>query len=149
MKRYILTLICLLTLLPAWAQQGLEIASLFGSKFPAHGFAKEVMLTGKHVKQYKLTLFRSITLDDAHADGALVETKVRADAAHAVEKEVGYKGSRLYYGFFRLPPARKGGPNRFIFYRNNALRKDRKPTLTLVYMEGSARMEDLRRTFMK
>lgn len=150
MRRKIITLLlCLTALLPAAAQKDLAIADLFDGRFQKRGDAVETLLKGKNINGYNLSLFRSLTLPVDQKSGLLIEKKVRADAALAVEKEVGYKENRLYYGFFRLPPRRQQGPNRFIFFRNNELRKDRKPMLTLIYMESTANMEELRRTFAK
>ena len=82
-------------------------------------------------------------------DGQYIEQLVRNDTRLAADKETGLKAGRLYYGFYRLPPLSKKPLNRYIFYRNNALGKGGKPTLTLIYMEGTASIEDLRKTFAK
>lgn len=150
MRRKIITLLLsIVALLPAAAQKDLAIADLFDGRFQKRGDAVEILLKGQNINGYNLSLFRSLILPVDQKSGLLIEKKVRADAALAVEKEVGYKENRLYYGFFRLPPRRQQGPNRFIFFRNNGLRKDRKPMLTLIYMESTANMEELRRTFSK
>ena len=150
MKKHIITLLLsALALLPAAAQKGLAIDDLFGGHYRNRADVVEVLLRGKSLKGYGLTLFRSLVMPGVGHDGLRVEQKVCADVADAVEKEVGYKKGRLYYGFFRLKPQGKGAPHRFIFYRNNELRDDRKPELTLIYMEGTAGMEELRRTFAK
>lgn len=150
MRKTIITLLLsALALLPAAAQKGLAVDDLFGGRYRNRVDVVETLLRGKSLKGYGLTLFRSLAMPAAGRDALLVERKVCADVADAVEKEAGYKKGRLYYGFFRLKPRGKGAPQRFIFYRNNELRDDRKPELTLIYMEGTASMEELRRTFTK
>ena len=131
MKKIILSLVLTLTAaLPLTAQKGLHIEELFGGKYQHHKDATEVLLKGRQISQYGLTL-------------------VRNAPRLAADKETGLKAGRLYYGFYRLPPLSKKPLNRYIFYRNNALGKGGKPTLTLIYMEGTASIEDLRKTFAK
>lgn len=131
----------------AAAQDGLQIASLFGGHYKGHADANEVHYEGKQLRSYKLTLFRSLTLTPGPQEAAAIEKKVRADCARAVEKEVGLRGGRLYYGFYRLPAT--GKVHRYVFYRNNALRNHSNGKLTLIYMEGSASIEDLKRNFAR
>lgn len=148
-KNIIILLLSVVGLLPVAAQKGLAIADLFDGHFKKQDETTEVLLSGKRISRYKLTLFRSLSLPGNGDNGRLIEQKVRTDAAQAVERETGYKGKRLYYGFFRLPPIGKSALNRFIFFRNDGLLKEGKPTLTLIYMEGTASIEELRRNFAK
>lgn len=148
-KRFVLLLFSVVFLLPAAAQKGLAVDEFFDGRFQKRNDAVEVLLSGKHLKDYDLTLFRSLTVPGDGHEGKAIEDAVCADAGLAVQKEVGYKNNRLYYGFFHLPPAYRSTLSRFIFYRNDALRAGRKPTLTLIYMEGTASVEKLRRTFSK
>lgn len=131
----------------ALAQDGLHVNSLFDGRYRKYPDAIEVMLQGRKVKPYGLTLFRSLTLPANEADVSYVEAQVRADAARAVDKEAGMKGKRLYYGFYGLPP--KGRLNRYVFYRNNGLHPGRKPVLTIIYMEGTATIDELKKRFGK
>lgn len=131
----------------AAAQDGLQIAALFGGKYKGRTDATEVHYEGKQLRSYKLTLFRSITITPGAQEAAAIEKMVRADCAKAAEKEVGLHGGRLYYGFYRLPATATA--NRYIFYRNNALRNHSNGKLTVIYMEGTASIEDLKRNFAK
>lgn len=131
----------------AAAQDGLQIASLFGGRYKGRADATEVHYEGKQLRSYKLTLFRSLTLTPSLHEAAAIEKKVWDDCVRAVEKEVGLHGGRLYYGFYRLPDT--GKAHRYVFYRNNALRNHSNGKLTLIYMEGSASIEDLKRDFAK
>ena len=150
MKKIILSLVLTLTAaLPLTAQKGLHIEELFGGKYQHHKDATEVLLKGRQISQYGLTLFRSLTVSGTGKDGQYIEQLVRNDTRLAADKETGLKAGRLYYGFYRLPPLSKKPINRYLFYRNNPLGKGGKPTLTLIYMEGTASIEDLRKTFAK
>ena len=75
------------------------------------------------------------------------EASVKADVVGALDREAGLRQGRLYYGFYRLRSA--GTTNRFIFYRNNTLRAGASPTLTLIYMEGTATLAELKQRFAK
>ncbi len=148
MKRTIcLWLMGLVVGLQLSAQKGLHIAPLFNGQFRDDKGTTEVLMKGRKLAPYKLTLFRSLTLSIAHANVAQIERLVQADGATAVDKESGRRDGRLYYGFYQLKPARQ--TRRYLFYRNNALRpgNGRTGTLTLIYMEGTATIEELRRTF--
>lgn len=147
MRRY-LTILCLfaLTVLPLTAQSGLHINSLFNGQFKENEKVSEVYLKGKQIRDYGLTLFRSLTLPGNSKEAQQIEALVLKDAANCSDKEEGKKGNRLYYGFYALK-ATKSGQNRYIFYRNNALQKNAKPVLSLVYMEGTASIDQLRRQF--
>ena len=60
-------------------------------------------------------------------------------------KESGKVGGRLYYGFFCIPGEKS--PFRYIFFKNKALTSPENPEITLVYMEGEATLEELKRMF--
>ena len=124
------------------AQTGLNVAPLF-TKFSGKGTpdVTSVTLRGSKVEPYQLSLFRSITF---HTTGhtAEVERLVQADARTA-----SYQSGHLYYGIYQFPI--RDGRNRYLFYRNNTLSKKAEPTLTLIYMEGTATLETLKRTFSK
>ncbi len=134
--------------LPLSAQKGLQIDDFFGGRFRESADATEVLLKGQGVEKYDLTLFRSLSLPGNTPEAVEIEKAVKADVAAAIDKEAGLRGGRLYYGFYRLKPGRNK-LNRYIFYRNDALRDGAKPQLTLIYMEGKAGIEQLRRTFSK
>ena len=147
LQSLVLFVLLALASLPAFSQEGLSINGLFGGPYKNREDAVETYMKGKVLKVYRLTLFRSIKLTPVGNEALSIERRVRADTRGAVDKEVGTIGRRLYYGFYRLRP--NGKANRYIFYRNNALRKGVHPTLTVVYMEGSATIENLKSIFGK
>ena len=147
MKRLktILTIFVLATL-PALAQEDLKIGELFGNDYIKKHKATEVMVQGKELKPYDLTLFRSVTFDNGKTLSEKIEKWIDTDSRNAYDKEVGRINGKLYYGFFCLPPHK--GKNRYLFYRNAALQSDSKdPSLSVVYMEGHATLEQLKTMF--
>lgn len=148
MKRKIyLWLLALMLSLPAMAQEGLHIAPLFNGQYRDRKDATEVLMKGRKLAPYHLVLFRSLTLSTATANTQQIEKLVRADGATAIDKEVSLRGGHLYYGFYQLKPV--GKMRRYLFYRNNSLKPGtgRTATLTLIYMEGTATIDELKRTF--
>lgn len=129
------------------AQRGLQIASLFDGCYHGRTDATEVVLKGRKLRPYHLTLFRSLTLKPSATEAADIERRVKQDVRNAKDKEVGMKGGRLYYGFYQLSGT--SDTHRYLFYRNNALLQSSDASLTLIYMEGSATLDELRKHFGK
>lgn len=146
-RRLYLWLLALMLAMPLSAQQGLHIAPLFGGQFREDRNATEVLMKGRKLAPYKLSLFRSLTLNTGRVNVAQIERLVRADGAAAVDKEVGLRSGHLYYGFYQLKPV--GKTRRYLFFRNNSLKpgSGRTSTLTIIYMEGTATINELKRNF--
>ncbi len=129
----------------AWAQESLHIGKLFDGRYNRQKNTIEVLVKGKKLKPYNLTLFRSLTIKGDSAERNRVEQLVLQDATGAVDKETGKIGGHLYYGFFRYP--QKDGVFRYLFFKNSALRKSEEPEVSIVYMEGYATLEELKEMF--
>ena len=147
MKRHLFLLFLFLLSAVGFAQTGLSVSPFFADDFVRNSTQTSISLQGQKVKPYKLSLFRSITLSAQGEHARAIERAVLADAARAVEHEAGMKEGRLYYGFYRLSSEK--GRNRYLFYRNNSLRKGDESTLILIYMEGKATIAELKRHFGK
>lgn len=128
-----------------WAQEGLHINRVFGKPYRQQKDAVEVWVEGKQLKVYNLSLFRSLTLQPSSDMLQDIESAIIKDEQSAIEKEVGKIGGRIYYGFFRF--ADKDGSFRYLFYRNSALRHRTSKEVTVVYMEGKATWEELKKMF--
>ena len=63
-RRWIILGITMLAVLPLWAQKGMHVEALFDSRFKQDKRAVEVLIKGKELKKYHLTLFRSLTVTD-------------------------------------------------------------------------------------
>lgn len=144
----------LFTVLMAWwlcpamlmAQQGLAVAPVFDGRYQSNRNAVEVVVKGRKLKPYGLTLFKSITLKELPTDAAWITRLVEADSRNAMDKEEGRIRGRLYYGFYRFK--QEGNvPFRYIFFRNNALRRGASRDITVVYMEGNVTIARLKEMF--
>lgn len=146
-RQTILSGILLLLALPLAAQQGMHVEELFNGRFKKDHRAVEVLIKGKELKKYHLTLFRSLTISNAPEVFEKMEALVRKDAVHAVDKEVGTISNRLYYGFYCFPS--QNDTFRYLFYRNTAAKpgSEKQPEATLVYMEGKVTLEELKQMF--
>ena len=142
---FVMTVLCQCLL----AQSNLHISPVFEHISDYGKDTKTVWVKGKELRKYKLTLYRSISTENSQIAGNM-EKAVIADSKKAVDKEIGYIGSRLYYAFLSLPPEAAGQDfMRFIFYRNPSLKNNSKKEVTLVYMEGRITMSELKNLFKK
>ena len=82
------------------------------------------------------------------AQAEIIENLVVKDGAKAIDKEVEYRNGQLYYGFYTLPKYKRS--NRYIFFLNqNLARKSPKNVVTLIYMEGEASAERIKKLIRK
>jgi hypothetical protein len=78
----------------------------------------------------------------------IIENLVVKDGAQAVDKEVEYRNGQLYYGFYTMKKMKSD--NRYIFYLNqNLARKSPKNAVTLIYMEGRASANEIKKLIRK
>ena len=148
MKRItIIILTCLLTSMAVMAQKGLNINRLFDGRFKNATGATEIIVTGYQAREIGLTIYHSLSVTDK-GQAELVESLVVKDGSQAIDKEVEYRNGQLYYGFYKLK--KNKGENRYIFYLNqNLAHKSPKAVVTLIYMEGSASSEKIKRLIRK
>lgn len=106
-----------------------------------------LLIQGKELSDYHLDVFKSLTLIPSDSIARDIEMRVLLDIKGSFVREANHRDSHLYYGLFQLP--RGKGKKRYIFYRNNALVPNSDGVLTLIYMEGSASIEQLRKMFKK
>ena len=142
MRRLLFILIIIASAIPAVAQKGMNVAALFGSGYQNRKDVTEVIVEGKRLKPFKLSLFRSAYNAGLAAE---MERLVKLDGKNASDKEEGMIGGKLYYAFYSFPDG-KGG-YRHLFFRNNLLKQGSKPETTVVYMEGKATLGELKKMF--
>lgn len=145
MKRLGWTVIAwLCVVLPLWAQRGMHVEKLFDGRFKHDKQCVELLVKGRSLKPYGLTLFRSLTFEKNAKVLPQVEALVGQDALKSVDKEVGIVDGRLSYGFYRFAPYKgKDGPLRYLVYR-----RTKKQTI-LIYMEGYTDIEKLKKMLGK
>lgn len=132
-------------LLPAIlsAQTGLKVAPYFDGRYNKSRQVVTLLVKGKPLKSYNLTLYRSMTFDNGMSVLEDIEQAVLYDSHKAVDKETGYKNGKLLYGFycFKSPAGKKEPLLRYLFFRRN------ERNTFLIYMEGRASLEDLKSMF--
>ncbi len=146
MKIYITLLLMTLAALTVNAQKGLAIADVF-EDYHGESYVSETIVSGKQLKGTGLDTYRCIIVNGKHARkcAAKIAGTVAVDAASAVGKEVSYVDGQLFFGQYTMKPS--GKKNRYIFFVNSTLRGDDR--VMLVYMEGSASPEQVRKLINK
>lgn len=112
------------------------------------GYAKEVYITGRELRSYNLTSYRSFSIDinsKTKAAGKEIEFAVRKDGHDAVDKEIVELAGRLYFAVYSLKQT-DSKQKRYLFYKNNTL-KNEGGNIVIIYMEGAATLEEIRRKF--
>lgn len=136
MKRFILILvIALLTPLAVAAQKGLHVDEVFTGRYVKLPTAVVTYISGNKLKDYDLSLYRSITLKCDQKTAAEVENMVMNDGATSQDKETAYQGGHLRYGFFQLP--KSGSANNYLFFIRKAVDADN-VKVTVIFMSGRA-----------
>ena len=148
MKRItIIILICLLATMSAMAQKGLSINQLFDGRYKKAAGATEIIVTGSQAREIGLTVYHSVSVTNK-VQAEIIENLVVKDGARAIDKEVEYRNGQLYYGFYTMPKHK--GENRYIFFLNqNLARKSPKNVVTLIYMEGHASANKIKKLIRK
>ena len=148
MKRTIIIILtCMLTTMAAMAQKGLNINRLFDGRYKKAAGATEIIVTGSQAHEIGLTVYHSVSVTDK-AQAEIIENLVVKDGAQATDKEVEYRNGQLYYGFYTMQKQKR--TNRYIFFLNqNLARKSPKSCVTLIYMEGEASAEKIKKLIRK
>ena len=140
-------MICMLFASTAMAQVGLNINRLFDGRYKKAAGATEIIVTGVQAREIGLTVYHSLSLTDKN-QAELVEGLVVKDGVQAVDKEVEYRNGQLYYGFYTMKKSKRD--NRYIFYLNqNLARKSPQNIVTLIYMEGLANQDEIKKLIRK
>ena len=148
MKRItIIILTCLLTTMAAMAQKGLNINRLFDGRYKKAPGATEIIVTGSQAREIGLSIYHSVSVTDK-TQAEIIENLVVKDGVQAIDKEVEYRNGQLYYGFYTM--SKQKSSNRYIFFLNqNLARKSPKSIVTLIYMEGSASANKIKKLIRK
>ncbi len=148
-KRLCSLTIVLAAIAPLSAQKGLHIGAAFGGTYQKQKDATEVLLRGNKIRAYNLSLYRSLVISATSSNALHIERMVKDDGKSAIDKEVSTNGGRISYALYQLKP--NNDQRRYIFYRNEAAsaRKTSAPKITLIYMEGKATIDALKRSFSK
>ena len=130
----------------AFAQKGLNCYPVFRGKVIPE---KQMVMTevrGDGMATYKLSYYRSVHFQVDTLTARKVAAMVEADALTADSAETEKTGELLTYGLVQLKPL--GSIRRYLCYQA-------RPTdyhaciITMIYLEGSATLQDLRSMFEK
>ena len=139
----LITLGAFLTLVPAGAQAGLQIDSLFNGAIVPASTVTESVVSGKELKPYNLDYFRSIRFKATDAEIDRVVSWLEADALIAVNKEMDSENGKLVYALLRFPADRDR--NRYVGYQVKEVSDSK--FVTVVYLTGKATASDLKVIF--
>ena len=146
MKRTLLLIyICLSTVSCALAQQQLHVGKYFGqnANISNRASATEVIVAGTQVKKYGLKFYRSLTFEATAAEIDDVSRLVEKDLATATGKQLRRLGGRIVVAFCQV--GTKNGIHQYLLFKNAQPQKQDGAKLTIIYMEGPASAEKLRK----
>lgn len=129
----------------AFGQKGMNINRLFDGRYRGNKHVTETLVKGKKMEAFDLDCYHSLAIADA-SQVSEVERLVLEDAKKADQKEVSCIGQKLYYGFYCFN-GNTIHPFRYIFYLNKMLKGGKE--VVLIYMDGSANMQQVRKMLKK
>ena len=142
-------LVCLAMLLllagTAFAQRGLNCYPVFRGKIVPASHMVSTEVRGGGMTTYKLDYYRGLQFQVDEKTAREVAALVRADAAAAESAETEMVGDFLTYAL--IQPTHKSKIRRYLCYQ--ARPEGPVWVITLLYLEGSATLEDLRSMFEK
>ncbi len=134
--RTLLTLLLVITSSGMYAQEGLEIASVF-RKYGKHKGVTMVELSNELVDMYEMELYKSISFKDISETLPYIQQCLEADKQQARKVKEVVAGGEVQSGYYQLSQQKKE-INRFILYRTG-----KKNSATLIYIEGKLEADDL------
>ncbi len=146
MKRLLAIIAILLAGVPAKAQEGLFVEDLFNGDIISYKMMKRAFIHGSQLKPYKLDTYKSLSFTVDESMLHTVEVLVLRDAYDAVDKQMDYVGEHLSYALVSLPQSGVGA-NRYLCYQAKEIKG--LWDVTVVYLRGSATLEDLNNMFNK
>ncbi len=146
MKKTIVTLMALLLLaLSASAQRDLNCYPVFQGKVVPRKQMVVTEVRGSSMAAYQLDYYRGISFLANEALTRKVAALVEADADGAAVNETEKVGDLLTYAL--VQPLSTGKMNRYLCYQ--AREVGDKWKVTILYLEGTATLDDLRKMFDK
>ncbi len=146
MKRLLAIIAILLAGVSAKAQEGLFVEDLFNGDIISYKMMKRAFIHGSQLKPYKLDTYKSLSFTVDESILHTVEVLVLRDAYDAVDKQMDYVGEHLSYALVSLPQSGVGA-NRYLCYQAKEIKG--LWDVTVVYLRGSATLEDLNNMFNK
>lgn len=164
MRHLLLSILFLLTILPAKAQKGLYVNEIFEGDIVKKTYMVDNLIKGEQLKPYKLTFFRSLKFKASAEGRAKIEKLVSEDIKNSLDLELERQRGKesdknatplsppFSYVMMTLPPDGKFDPNSpnrwYLCYQCTPYKKN-EYAITLVFMKGHATVKELRKMFKK
>ena len=141
----------------ALAQEGLKINEVFEGEVVFKHLMQESLIKGESLAPYKLRVLHTAKFTTFELNRDEVEKRFREDMKNHIyddeeDMELESRNGHLYYAIVQLTNTKKGA-HRYICYQCKEVKKEGSQLsdydITLAYMEGSASLADLRKTFKK
>lgn len=136
--------------LTAMAQSDLSIGRVLDGRYRKHPATSDVTITGARVRDYGLVLYHSLTVE---ADTQIMDEVLSAflaDQDRTEAKDLSYVGAHLYYGFYQYKVTVEDMYYRYAFFKDMRYAPQApEPKVTIIYMEGPASLQTLKKKFMK
>lgn len=151
MRRRIITLLLFLSMaLTAMAQSDLNIGRVLDGRYRKHPATSDVTITGARVKDYGLVLYHSLTVESDTLIMDEVLTAFLSDQDKTEAKDLSYVGAHLYYGFYQFKVTADDMYHRYAFFKDMRYAPQAvEPKVIIIYMEGPASLQTLKKKFMK
>jgi hypothetical protein len=142
-----LIFLALLVMLPlaARSQDRLRSSAVFDGKIVSKDRMVETLVKGEYLKDYDLTLFRSVRMDVNDADLESISALILTDAADAVSKETEVDHNHLKYALIALEP--DTDCRCFLCFQSKPSANEGFTSVIVVYMEGDTTLTNLRKMF--
>ena len=140
--------ILLLLLLPlcAWSQDRLKTGPVFEGSVVSKERMIETLVKGGSIREYGLSVFRSVRFDVDESEFQTVSSLVLDDAATALNKETEIDRGKLRYALMSFSPAKRDAE--FLCFQSRT-NDDGSCSVILVYMQGNTTLADLMKMFKK
>lgn len=146
MKRLIAIFSALFFGTALFAQEGLYVEDLFEGRVISPKIMKQTVISGSRLEPYKLDTYKSLSFQVGEGAFHQVEILLIKDSSAATDKQMEYVEDHLTYAVICLPKTYTG-LNRFLCFQA----KEDKGVwdVTVVYLRGTASVEDLDSMFNK
>lgn len=145
MKKLACLAVLILFSFSAFAQRGLNCNAVFRGKVVPSNRMIETEVRGESVSTYKLSYFHSIKVQVDEVTATKIAGIIELDVDNAVSAETEYDGDRLIYAMVELQPFRR--VNRYLCYQLKQTAGAE--AITIIYLEGSASLNELHHMFEK
>lgn len=144
-KKLILFTLLLLLPLAAMSQDRLRSSAVFDGKVVPKDRMVETIVKGDYLKDYGLSMFRSVRIDVDDIELERISSLILADSADALSKETEIAHNHLRYALIALPSDQSC--KSFLCFQSKPSSNGLDTSVIVVYMEGDTTLTELKRLF--